>query len=255
MSTSIHRGSRFSGIDAESTCPARWKEVEVAAAQSPLTIPLPRSQDDSAGEIALVEAARAGCNAAFGELRNLYAHRLYKRILSITRNREDAEDALQDTFLRAYLALSTFEGRAKFSSWLTRIAINSALMTLRKRRMRSETSFEQHLDASEEVATFDVPDLAPDPEQACDQRQRSHAMRQAIECLGPHFRTPINIWLSHDYSVKDIAEHLGISVACAKTRLHRARKSLIRSVHRGATRQVFSSTHRDMLRTVEDRRN
>ena len=84
-----------------------------------------------AGDEDLLLAARGGSHAAFAELQKIYSHRLYKRILSITRNREDAEDALQDTFLRAYLALPSFEGRSRFSSWLTRIGINSALMILR----------------------------------------------------------------------------------------------------------------------------
>ena len=83
----------------------------------------------------LVAAARSGSSAAFAELREIYARRVYWKLLNMTKNREDAEDALQDTFLRAYMALHTFEERSSFYSWLTRIAINSALMILRKRRI------------------------------------------------------------------------------------------------------------------------
>ena len=100
------------------------------------------NQDAPGRDLELVAAVRAGSNAAFEELESRYSHRLYRRIQSITRNHEDAQDALQETFLRAYLALDSFEGRSQFGSWLTRIAINSALMVLRKRRSRAEVSFE-----------------------------------------------------------------------------------------------------------------
>ena len=88
--------------------------------------------DDGAAsrDLELVAAARAGSNAAFEELQSRHSRRLFRRINFITRNHEDAEDALQETFLHAYLALDSFEGRSQFASWLTRIAINSALMVL-----------------------------------------------------------------------------------------------------------------------------
>src|SRR5665213_3446900 len=90
----------------------------------------------------LVLAAQSGCRAAFNELWNLYSRRIYRTLLGITNNPQDAEDALQDAFLRAFLALESFEGRANFYTWLTRIAINSALGILRKRRCRPETSID-----------------------------------------------------------------------------------------------------------------
>ena len=93
-------------------------------------------------DIDLLTKARAGSNAAFEEIQRFYSPRLYRRIHSITRNREDAEDALQDTFLHAFAALNSFQGKSQFSTWLTRIAINAALMTIRRRRSRPEVSFE-----------------------------------------------------------------------------------------------------------------
>src|SRR3954452_23188228 len=93
-----------------------------------------RKQQVATRDQQLVLAAQSGSSAAFAEIRALYAQRLYRRIALIIRNREDAEDALQDTFLHAYLAIPTFEGRSSIYSWLTRIAINSALMVLRRRR-------------------------------------------------------------------------------------------------------------------------
>lgn len=177
----------------------------------------------------LLFAARSGSHAAFAELQRTYSPRVFKQILSITRNREDAEDALQDAFLKAYLALPSFEGRCKLSSWLIRIGINSALMILRKRRCRRETSFEQPQDLEGDGAYMDVRDIALDPEQLCDQQQRCHAIRSALQRLNPKLRTPMGIWMSEGHSIREIAQNLGVSVASVKGRLNRARKRLLRS--------------------------
>jgi RNA polymerase sigma-70 factor (ECF subfamily) len=174
----------------------------------------------------LVLAAKAGSHAAFGELEKIYSHRLYKRILSITRSHEDTEDALQDTFFRAFAALPSFQGRSKFSTWLTRIAINSALMTLRKHRSRPETSFDQRQDLEDDMPVFDVSDNRLNPEQLCDLNQQFSAVLRAVEQLDPKLRTPIHILMAEKRSVKEIAHHLRISVASVKARLHRARKRL-----------------------------
>jgi RNA polymerase sigma-70 factor (ECF subfamily) len=185
--------------------------------------------DAAAHDNELLHAAKAGSHAAFTELQKIYADRLYKCILSITRNREDAEDALQDTLIRAYRGLPSFEGRSKLSSWLTRIAINSALMIIRKRRSRQETSFEQPLGLEEDVPSFDVFDNALSPEQVCDQNQRCERIKRAIHRLDPALRTTMFIRISKEGSITEIAHDLDISVASAKSRLHRARKRLTRS--------------------------
>lgn len=98
----------------------------------------------------LVLAARSGCRSAFDELWNLYSRRVYSTVLNITKNRQDAEDALQDSFFRAFLALESFEGRSSFYSWVTRIAINSALGMLRKRRGRPQSSHALTFEHEEE---------------------------------------------------------------------------------------------------------
>jgi RNA polymerase sigma factor (sigma-70 family) len=128
----------------------------------------------------LVAATRAGSNGAFEELQSRYSRRLYRRIQFITRNHEDTEDALQETFLHAYLALDSFEGRSQFASWLTRIAINSALMVLRRRRTRAEVPFEPPSGSGEPALTIDVRNAALNPEQLYDLRQRSHSALRAI---------------------------------------------------------------------------
>jgi RNA polymerase sigma-70 factor (ECF subfamily) len=165
----------------------------------------------------IILAAQAGSREAFSELYVLYSRRLYKTIIAITGNPADAEDALQETFLRGYLSLRTFEGRAGFYSWMTRIAINSALMVLRRRRARAEELFDPQPDA------FEILDPAPNPEQMCDSGQRRIRLQRAIRKLSPHLRGPIEMQLANDSSMKEISRALDISVASVKARLHRAR--------------------------------
>lgn len=177
----------------------------------------------------LLLAARAGSHAAFAELQNIHARRLYRRIFSMIRNREDAEDALQDTFLRAFRSLPSFQGRSRFSSWLTRIAINSALMILRKRRIQREVSFEQESGLEGDSTQFEVHDNSPSPEQLYDQRQRCDAALIAIRRLDPKLRNVMHIRISQDNSMEEIAQNLGVSLASVKARIHRARKRLVQS--------------------------
>ena len=187
------------------------------------------SEDAAGRDSELVAAVRAGSSAAFEQLQNRHSRRLYKRIRSITRNHEDAEDALQETFLRAYLGLDSFEGRSQFASWLTRIAINSALMILRGRRKRAEVSFEAPSELPEHAQTIDVRDSALNPEQLYDLRQRSCCALRAVRNLHANLSGPMTTWIEQECSVKDAARALDLSLAAAKARLHRARKQLMSS--------------------------
>ena len=180
-------------------------------------------------DIDLLTEARAGSDAAFEEIQRFYSPRLYRRIHSIIRNREDAEDALQDTFLRAFAALNSFQGRSQFSTWLMKIAINTALMAIRRRRARPEVSFEPRSDHGDEIASLDIVDKALNPEQVCIRKQQHYNMARAIERLDPKSRSAVAIWVSKDCSMKEAAESLNVSVASVKARLHRARKRLSRS--------------------------
>ena len=173
----------------------------------------------------LVAAARSGSSAAFAELRQIYARRVYRKLLTMTKNREDAEDALQDTFLRAYLALHTFEERSSFYTWVTRIAMNSALMILRKRRIRSEVSFDSP-GQGEEISSFEFKDAGPSPEHICVHRQSYACMLRSIWKLQPRLRQVIEMQTIDNYSIREIAQTLGISEAAVKSRLSRARARL-----------------------------
>ena len=187
---------------------------------------LPLGQLATQRDEQLVSAAKAGSDEAFAELQNLYAQRLYSTIIRITKNHEDAEDALQDTFLRVYLALCSFEGRSSFYSWVTRIAINSALMVLRKRRARPEVSFDLPLDGADDLPHFEIKDSSPNPEQIYYQRQQRMRMLRSIRNLQPKLQETIHIRLAGGCTRKEIAQTLGISLASVKSRLYRARVQL-----------------------------
>lgn len=198
----------------------------LSLASPALMQPSPLPHQGTSRDLALVAAAQSGSAAAFAELREVYSPRVYRTIFAITKNHEDAEDASQDAFLRAFLALKNFEGRANFYSWLTRIAINSALMLLRKRRSRPELSFANGSEHNEELQAFEFPDASPTPEQICEQRQRQIRLMRAIRKLEPRLRAVVEIQMRHDCSVRDIAEMLQISEAAVKSRLYRARARL-----------------------------
>jgi RNA polymerase sigma-70 factor (ECF subfamily) len=186
-------------------------------------VPSPEPDD------ALVTAAKAGSSTAFSELFERYSRRIYRRAFSITRNREDAEDAVQDTFLRAYASLHQFEGRAGFSSWLTRIAINSALMQLRKRRRRQELPFEAATDAGEGYAVLDVKDTRPCPEQMHALKQEYQWVVKSIRRLPTILRTVAELRMLDECSAEEITQQLGISESAIKARLFRARTRMAAS--------------------------
>ena len=193
-----------------------------------------------AREAELVIAAQAGSKDAFEELQKLHWLRLYRTVLSITGNQEDAEDALQETFLRAYLALGQFEGRSKFSSWIARIAVNCALMGLRKRRALAEVLIEHWSDSADEAKSFDIRDSGLNPEQIYDQHQRCLGMIRVLEMLDPKLQAAMRIRTLRQSSIKEIAQALDVSQSAAKTRLHRARGRLRRSLEMADSRKHFS---------------
>lgn len=174
----------------------------------------------------IVLALREGSAAAFTELHRLYSRRLYRAIFVITRNPEDADDALQDTFLRAYLGIHFFEGRSTIYSWLTRIAINSALTVLRKRRVRSEVVVDLQPDSIHEAFCPEFQDPSMSPEEVCNLRQRLARVRRAINNLEPQLRQPLRMRIEQESSIEEICQVLQITSAAVKARLHRARRQL-----------------------------
>ncbi|WP_433965432.1 RNA polymerase sigma factor [Tunturiibacter gelidiferens] len=173
----------------------------------------------------LVLAAKSGDTTAFVELRRRHATKVMRTIYRVTRNWEDAEDALQDSFLLAYLHLNKFENRSTFASWLTRIAVNSALMILRKKRPH-EISIDDTRAGFEAGDKWELRDLRDDPEARYVQIERNEKLRSAILRLRPNLRDVLELQQTQEYSVKELAQVLGISSAAAKSRVLRARMAL-----------------------------
>jgi len=176
-------------------------------------------------EEVLVASAKNGAHPAFVELCRRHRPMVFRVVHRLTRNREDAEDALQDSFIRAFTHLGTFDGRSAFSTWVTRIAINSALMNLRKKRNRQDISLESDLSSH-----LQIPHSALDPESSFLERERKHNVRKALRRLPPVLRSVAEIRYSREVTIDEIAQLLGISVSAAKSRLLRARKFLHRAL-------------------------
>jgi RNA polymerase sigma-70 factor (ECF subfamily) len=128
--------------------------------------------------------------------------------------------------LRAFVHFKDFDGRSSFATWLTRIAINSALMLLRKKRAGRETHIEDSVSPEGDQSFWDVPDSSPNPESSCLQREREAALRQAIGNLRPTIRQMIELRQLQEHSTKQAARIMGISIAAAKARLFHARRAL-----------------------------
>lgn len=176
-------------------------------------------------EEVLVSAARSGDTTAFNELYSRHSRRILPRIYLITKNREDAEDVLQEAALKAFLHMKSYEGRSSFLTWLTRIAINSALMVLRKRRS-FEISIEQMSGGEDSARLWEPCDDAETPEARFARCEREELLKNAIQRLPGLFREVVELQWSDEYSTTQIAEGLGISVPATKSRLMRARKRL-----------------------------
>jgi RNA polymerase sigma-70 factor (ECF subfamily) len=169
----------------------------------------------------LVAAAKLGDHSAFTELWTRHSNTAFKMAYRIMRNRDDAEDVIQDAWMKAYVHLNTFDGRAKFSTWLTRITINSALMALRRQRAHPETSME--IEDGETWRHGEITDQTKDVEELYASHERAERLRRAICRLQPTLRNVVEIHQLSDRSVKEVAELAGLSVAATKSRLLRAR--------------------------------
>jgi RNA polymerase sigma factor (sigma-70 family) len=174
----------------------------------------------------LLSAAKRGDQAAFGELFQRHAKKIFLSTLRITRNREDAEDALQECFLSGLVHLKDFDGRSQLTTWLTRIAINAALMKLRRNRYSREVPMEFLDEEGKERPRFQFIDGSPNPEDSYVEQERIGLLRDALAMLRPRVRAAIEICQLQECSIKETARKLGISAAAAKGRLFHARVAL-----------------------------
>jgi RNA polymerase sigma-70 factor, ECF subfamily len=176
-------------------------------------------------ESQLVAAAKSGNAAAFEELVNRYERKIFRLTMNITRNHEDAEDAMQDAFLKAYAHLGDFQEDSRFYTWLVRIAANEALMRLRKRRP-NQVSLDEPIEGEEDLMPREIQDWGPSPEQRYAQSEMHGILDQVIDALEPDYRIVFVLRDIEELSTEETAAAVGISVAAVKSRLLRARLKL-----------------------------
>lgn len=194
------------------------------------THPLP-SQVVKDDEPTLVAAAQAGDVEAFETLVGRYERKIFRLTQNITQNREDAEDAMQESFLKAFEHLDEFQGNSRFYTWLVRIAVNQALMKLRKRRP-NQVSLDEDVDTGEDTIPREVEDWGPSPEDRYEQSELSSILSQVIGDLDPSFRIVFQLRDIEELSTEETAEALGLSVPAVKSRLLRARLKLRQKLNR-----------------------
>jgi RNA polymerase sigma-70 factor (ECF subfamily) len=183
----------------------------------------------------LVMRVRGGDHAALCELIEQYRSLGRRTAFAILRNREDAEDALQEASLRAYLKFSTFEGNSAFSTWFTRIVINTCLMQLRKHRARPTYSLDEML-AEDTFSPLQLLSSGPTPEQECRGTELLHLIHTTVRALPVRLRHIAEDRIYEELSLDAVAEKRGISVTAAKSRLFRARRLLGKAVTEGVRR-------------------
>jgi len=177
-------------------------------------------------EQALVDRARAGDAAAFTELVEKYERKIFRLAKNITQNDEDAEDVLQEAFLKAYSNLDSFQGQSKFYTWLVRISVNEALMKLRKRKSDRTVSLDEPHETDEDSVTREIAVWDDDPEKTYSREELHEILARAVDSLKPGFRTVFVLRDIEELSTEETAEALGISVPAVKSRLLRARLQL-----------------------------
>jgi RNA polymerase sigma-70 factor (ECF subfamily) len=177
-------------------------------------------------EPAVVQRALAGDAHAQEQLFARHTGRLYRTALALLHNKEDAEDAVQDGICRAYTNLRVFQGRSSFATWLTRIVINSALMTLRRRRVHPEASLDEILECQSSLPRG-VVNARPDPEQICVTAQINELVEEHVRQLPASLRTAFRLAVRNGLSAAESSQTLGISVSAFKSRIFWARRKVM----------------------------
>jgi len=174
----------------------------------------------------LVAEAKAGSYAAFEELVNRYEKKIYRLGLNITGSPEDAEDVLQETFLKAFQHLPDFREDSRFYTWLVRIGVNEGLMKLRRRRADKTVPIEDQVDEEGVVMPREFTDWKPNPEQVLAQTELQSILDNAARSLPPTFRTVFFLRDVEGLSTAETAELLDLTESAVKARLFRARLQL-----------------------------
>jgi RNA polymerase sigma-70 factor (ECF subfamily) len=229
---SLRRGAR-SGVFVPAL--TRKPDVQTAALYASATVHGPARNNAAAvsdlrawSEEQLIAAAKTGRRGPFGELCERHGNKVFRVVHRIMRNREDAEDAVQDCLLNAFVHVKDFDERSRFATWLTRIAINAALAKLRKKRGIREVPMDEPNPSFELQARREILDDAPDPEETYSLRERKRIVNAAILELRPRTRSIVELHQLQEHTAGETAQILGVSTAAVKARMFHARAALRR---------------------------
>jgi len=204
-------------------------------------------------DAALVAGAKTGDARAFELLVQRHEGKIFSLAYRMTRNREDAEDVVQQSFQKAFIHLKKFEGESLFSTWLTRIAINEALMLLRRKRGSREVPIAE--TTTEETALpLDIPDSGPNPEDNCLQREQERILSAAVNELTPGMREAIELRELGELSTGETAQVMGLSVGAVKARVFHGRRKLRKTLKRYVeSARTYGNQALRTKRSVRDR--
>jgi RNA polymerase sigma-70 factor (ECF subfamily) len=177
-------------------------------------------------EYAILAAAKRGDSAAFEVLCKQSANTVFRVARRMMRNNEDAEDVVQESFQQAFIHLKSFNGDSRFSTWLSRIAINAALMKLRKKRHLWDVSLDESPESEPPSSRLDVEDQGLNPEQIYAQEEQQRILCKAMEELNPGMRKAIELRELGERSTEETARIMGISISAVKARVFHGRKKL-----------------------------
>jgi RNA polymerase sigma-70 factor (ECF subfamily) len=177
-------------------------------------------------DLALVHACKNGDAAAFEQLVKRYDRKLFRIAQHITHNQEDAQDAVQEAFLKVFRKLTQFRENSQFSTWLTRITVNESLMMLRKRSPTREVSIDEGFQSAEHMAPFELADWAPNPEELYRGFEIRNILRSELQELPPSLRVVFVLRDIEGLSTEETGEVLELTPVAVKARLWRARLNL-----------------------------
>ncbi|HMD99427.1 MAG TPA: sigma-70 family RNA polymerase sigma factor [Terriglobia bacterium] len=212
----------------------------------------PNTDRETAQQVGLLLLQATSNNReALDDLFTRYRHRLYRTALRLMGNSEDAEDALQDGLLAAFRSLSGFAGRSQFSTWLTRIVVNAALMRLRHgHHLEVMTSIDQKLDRDTPALADRIPDPGPNPEEIYARQERLQMLEETLQSLPAAYRQALWLCDLQGMSIREAAEALELPVGTLKSQLHRARLRLSEKLAEARpARRFLQSSRGDSVRT------
>jgi RNA polymerase sigma-70 factor, ECF subfamily len=196
-------------------------ETELATARVSSTGALPKWDEQD-----VVARAKSRSRTAFDELVTHYERRVFRLAQNITRNNEDAEDVVQNAFVKVFQNLPGFRGESSFYTWLVRITVNEALMKIRRRPGHKEIAIDESKETDDSCVPLEIEDWGPDPEQRYSEQELQQILASTINELQPGYRTVFQLRDVDGLSTEETAQALALTSSAVKTRLRRARMTL-----------------------------